>query len=133
MPLVAALWRTQRQDREAAECHRGDHGAAIRIHRDLGPGLLEAVYERILARALYRDGFSVARQRLTVFEYDGMSFENAIRLDLAENQVIVELKSMEHLAGVHRRQVLTYLQLSGYRIGLLINFGAPTLRRACIA
>ncbi len=68
-----------------------------------------------------------------MFEYDGMSFENAIRLDLAENKVIVELKSMEHLAGVHRRQVLTYLQLSGYRIGLLINFGAPTLRRACIA
>ena len=104
-------------------------GEAIRIHRDLGPGLLEAVYERILARALFRGGFSVARQRLTAFEYDGMRFENAMRRDLVvENQVLVELKSMDRLAAVHRKQVLTYLRLSGYRVGLLINFGAPTLR-----
>ena len=63
------------------------------------------------------------------FEYDGMRFENVLRLDLVvENCVVVELKSMERMAPVHKKQVLTYLRLSGHRLGLLINFGAPTLR-----
>lgn len=105
-------------------------GAAIRIHRDPGPGLLEGVYEMILARALVRAGLVVERQRLTAFEYDGMRFENVLRLDLVvENLVVVELKSLEKLAPVHGKQLLTYLRLSGYAVGLLINFGAPTLRQ----
>jgi iron complex transport system substrate-binding protein len=105
-------------------------GAAIRIHRDLGPGLLETVYEMILARALARAGLVVERQRLTAFEYDGMHFENVLRLDLVvENLVAVELKSVEKLAPVHGKQLLTYLRLSGYSVGLLINFGAPTLKQ----
>ena len=105
-------------------------GEAIRIHRDLGPGLLESVYEMILARALIRRGLVVERQRLTAFEYDGMHFENVLRLDLVvENTVVVELKSVDKLAPVHGKQLLKYLRLSGHAIGLLINFGAPTLRQ----
>jgi iron complex transport system substrate-binding protein len=103
--------------------------ASIQIHRDLGPGLLESVYETILARALTRRGLEVTRQKVITFVYDGMTFEDLLRLDLVvENRVLVELKSIEKLARVHPKQLLTYLRLSGYSVGLLINFGAPTLK-----
>jgi len=102
---------------------------AMQIHRDLGPGLMESVYEAILARALERRGLSVERQKTIVFEYDGMIFEEGLRLDLlAEERVVVELKSVETLAPVHGKQVLTYLRLMKLPVGLLINFGAPTLK-----
>jgi GxxExxY protein len=103
--------------------------ASLRIHRDLGPGLLESVYEAILARVLERRGFRVERQRSFGFEYEGLVFQNAYRVDLwIEGQVIVEIKSVEQLEKSHSKQLLTYLKLSRSQVGLLINFGAPTLR-----
>ena len=103
--------------------------AAMKIHMELGPGLLEAVYEAVLARALERRGFCVERQEAIRFEYDGMVFEEGFRTDLlVEGRVVVELKSVEKLAPVHGKQVLTYLRLMNLPVGLLINFGAATLK-----
>jgi GxxExxY protein len=103
--------------------------ASFQIHRDLGPGLLESVYEAVLARALIRRGLHVERQKAVRFEYDGMVFEEGFRLDLVvDDRVLVELKSVEQLARAHAKKVLTYLKLTNMPVGLLINFGAPTLR-----
>ena len=103
--------------------------ASIKIHRGLGPGLLESVYETVLARELERRGLRVERQKLVRFEYDGMIFEEGYRVDLlVEDLVIVELKSLEKLASVHGKQLLTYLRLLHLPVGLLINFGAATLK-----
>ena len=102
---------------------------SLRIHRALGPGLLESVYTAVLARALVRRGFQVERNKTIRFEYDGMVFEEGFRADLVvDSQVIVEVKSVEQLARVHAKQLLTYLKLTNTAVGLLINFGAPTLR-----
>ncbi len=103
--------------------------AAVKIHKELGPGLLESVYEAVLARALERRGFQVERQKHVCFEYDGMVFEEGFRTDLlVEGRVVIELKSVENLAPVHSKQVLTYLRLMNLSVGLLINFGAATLK-----
>jgi GxxExxY protein len=103
--------------------------AAMKIHRELGPGLLESVYEAVLARALERRGFHVERKKVIRFEYDGMIFEEGFRTDLlVEDRVIVELKSVEKLAPVHSKQLLTYLRLMNLPVGLLINFGGATLK-----
>jgi GxxExxY protein len=103
--------------------------AAIQIHRDLGPGLLESVYEAVLARALDKQGGHVERQLAVRFEYDGLVFDEGFRVDLlVEHAVIVELKSVERCAPVHSKQLLTYLRLMNKRVGLLINFGANTLK-----
>lgn len=103
--------------------------ASLQIHRDLGPGLLESVYEAVLARALEKRGLLVERQKEVPFEYEDMVFERAFRTDLiVESQVIVEVKSVETLAPIHSKKLLTYLRLSNKRVGLLINFGAPTLK-----
>ncbi len=102
---------------------------ALKIHRELGPGLLESVYEAVLARALERRGFHVERQKAVRFEYDGMIFEEGFRVDLiVDARVVVELKSVEKLAPVHSKQLLTYLRLMNLPVGLLINFGGATLR-----
>lgn len=102
---------------------------ALKIHVELGPGLLESVYETVLARALEKRGFHVERQKPIRFEYDGMVFEEGFRVDLlVEGRVGVELKSVEKLAPVHAKQVLTYLRLMNLPVGLLLNFGAPTLK-----
>jgi GxxExxY protein len=103
--------------------------SAIKIHMELGPGLLESVYEAVLARALERRGYRVERQKPVRFEYDGMVFEEGFRVDLlVEGRVVVELKSVEKIAPVHSKQVLTYLRLTNLSVGLLINFGAATLK-----
>jgi iron complex transport system substrate-binding protein len=103
--------------------------AAVQIHMELGPGLLESVYEVVLARELGRRGFQVERQKPIRFEYDGMVFEEGFRTDLLiENRVVVELKSVEKVAPVHSKQLLTYLRLMHLPVGLLINFGAATLK-----
>ncbi len=103
--------------------------AALKIHMELGPGLLESVYEVVLARALERRGFRVERQKVIRFEYDGMVFEEGFRTDLlVEGCVVLELKSVEKLAPVHSKQVLSYLRLMHLQVGLLINFGAATLK-----
>lgn len=102
---------------------------AVRIHIDLGPGLMESVYEVVLAKKLADRGLKVIRQRPVPITYEGHTFEEAFRLDLlVEDQVVVELKSVEELAPVHFKQVLTYLRLLDLRVGLLINFGAPVLK-----
>jgi iron complex transport system substrate-binding protein len=103
--------------------------AAYKIHVGLGPGVLESVYEAVLARSLERLGLKVERQKAVTFHYDGMVFDEGFRVDLlVESTVVVELKSVENLAPVHSKQVLTYLRLMDLRVGLLINFGAPTLK-----
>jgi GxxExxY protein len=103
--------------------------ASLRIHRDLGPGLLESVYEAVLARALEQRGFQVERQQAIRSEYEGLVVDEGFRADLlVESRVIVEIKSVERLAPVHSKQLLTYLKLTKNPVGLLINFGAATLR-----
>ena len=103
--------------------------SAMKIHIDLGPGLLESVYEAVLARSLERRGFHVERQKPISFEYDGMVFAEGFRADLLVNDlVVVELKSVEKVAPVHSKQLLTYLRLMHLSVGLLINFGGATLK-----
>jgi iron complex transport system substrate-binding protein len=102
---------------------------SMRIHTQLGPGLLESVYEVVLARSLQQRGMTVERQKSVTFSFDGMIFEDGFRIDLlVENRVIVELKSVEKLSPVHGKQLFTYLRLMDLPVGLLINFGAATLK-----
>ena len=103
--------------------------AAFMLHTGLGPGLLESVYETVLARELLRRGLQVERQKPVSFHYDGLDFNDGFRVDLmVESRVIVEIKSVERLAPVHSKQLLTYLRLLNLPVGLPINFGAPTLK-----
>ncbi len=103
--------------------------ASIRIHRELGPGLLESVYELVLSRELERRGLRIERQFPVSFSFDGMHFEDAFRIDiLVERSAVVELKCVERLAPVHGKQVLTYLRLANLKVGLLLNFGAGTMK-----
>ncbi len=105
-----------------------DH--CIKIHKELGPGLLESVYEVVLAERLRRVGVKVELQKPVSFTFDGIIFDNGFRIDLlVEDCVVVELKSVEILAPVYSKQVLTYLKLMNLHLGLLINFGAPTLKQ----
>lgn len=105
---------------------------AYQLHVDLGPGLLESVYETILARVLSEQGLKVERQKVVEFEYHGIRFNDGLRVDLmVADQLIVELKSVETLAPVHGKQLLTYLRLLHLPLGLLINFGAPTFKEGC--
>ena len=103
--------------------------AALRIHRELGPGLLESVYEVVLADLLSREGLEIERQKPIPIQAFGKSFEEGFRADLILGRlVLVELKSIELLSKAHRKQVLTYLRLGGLRLGLLINFGGELLK-----
>lgn len=103
--------------------------AAFKIHTTLGPGLLESVYERVLEHELRRRGLRVERQVTIPVIYEGLTLDDGFRADLiVEGLVIVELKSVELVAPVHKKQILTYLRLSGLRVGLLLNFGAPLLK-----
>jgi GxxExxY protein len=104
-------------------------GAAIEVHRALGPGLLESVYEDCLAFELGLRGITVERQRGIAVEYKGHRLETTLRVDLlVDGAVIVETKSVELLSPIHQAQLLTYLRLSKMRVGLLINFNVPVLR-----
>lgn len=103
--------------------------AAFRIHTTLGPGLMESVYETILARDLARRGLAVERQRTISFDFEGLWFEDACRVDLVvERCVAVEIKSSAAILPRHGQQLLTYLRLLDYRVGLLLNFGAPLMK-----
>ena len=102
---------------------------AYHIHRRLGPGLLESVYEVILAYALSSRGLNAERQVPVPIVFDGMKFDEGFKADLiVEDKVIVELKSVEKIAPVHKKQLLTYLRLADKRLGLLINFGASLIK-----
>lgn len=101
----------------------------IQIHRELGPGLFESVYEEILAYELEKLGFDVQRQRGVEVEWDGQNMGLGFRADLiVESKVIIELKSVEKIEKVHFKQLQTYLQLTGIRVGLLINFNESLLK-----
>jgi iron complex transport system substrate-binding protein len=102
----------------------------IKLHRQLGPGLLESVYEELLAAMLTAAGLFGERQKKIDFEFNGLRFERGFTVDLlVERLVVVELKSVERLAPVHTKQLLTYLRLLHLPIGLLMNFGEATMRQ----
>jgi GxxExxY protein len=102
---------------------------ALLVHRELGPGLLESVYEILLADTLAERGLTVARQCPIPIRFGNKSFEEGFRADLIVNgTIIVEIKSVEQFARVHKKQLLTYLKLSGLTLGLLINFGGEFLK-----
>ncbi len=97
---------------------------AVRIHKALGPGLLEIVYEAVLARRLKKRGLVVERQKPVSIEFEGEHFDEGFRADLIVNGlVIIELKSVEKVSPVHKKQLLTYLRLTDLKVGYLLNFG----------
>ena len=105
-------------------------GAAIEVHRTLGPGLLESAYEACLCRELQLRNIQHQRQLSLPVSYKGITLESGYRLDLlVENQVVVEVKAIETLQPVHEAQVLTYMRLGGWHVGLLINFNVPLLKQ----
>ena len=104
-------------------------GAAIYVHRMLGPGLLESAYEDCLAWTLTSRGVAVHRQRILPVRFEGQQIESAYRIDLLiENAVIVEIKTVERILPVHEAQLRTYLRLSGIKTGLLLNFLVPVMK-----
>jgi GxxExxY protein len=103
--------------------------AAYVVHCTLGPGLLESVYEVALAHELSKRGHRVERQKPIPVIYDGIVFEEGFRADIVlENAIIIELKSVEKILPVHKKQVLTYLRLTKKKLGLLINFGESLIK-----
>ena len=102
---------------------------AVRIHREVGPGLMETVYEVILAHELRRSGLRVERQVPVSITYEGLRFDEGFRADLiVENKVIVELKCAERLSNAHKKQLLTYLRLTDKRLGYLLNFSEALMK-----
>ena len=106
-------------------------GAIFKIYNSLGPGLLESAYEAALDYELKKEGLKVRRQVPLPLVYEGVSMEVGYRIDLlVEEKVIIEIKSVENLAEVHHKQVLTYLKLSGRRLGILVNFNCSAIEKA---
>ena len=102
---------------------------AVHLHQGLGPGLLETVYETVLARRLEKRGLRVDRQVPIPIEFDGEKFNEGFRADLiVEGKVIIELKSVEKVSPAHKKQLLTYLKLSGLKLGYLLNFGDALMK-----
>jgi GxxExxY protein len=102
---------------------------AVKIHSSVGPGLLETVYEVIMANELRRRGLQVQRQIAVAVMYEGIKFDEGFRVDLlVEDKVILELKCVDRLNNAHRKQLLTYLRLGDKRLGYLLNFGATLMR-----
>ena len=105
-------------------------GAAIEVHRALGPGLLESAYEECLCRELSLRQMPFERQRPLPVEYKGLRLDCGYRLDLlVADTVVVEIKAVESLLPIHEAQLLTYMKLGGWKVGLLINFNVPVLKR----
>ena len=108
---------------------KGVLGCALTVHRALGPGLLESVYETCLAHELTKAGFGFKRQLTLPVVYDGITMEAGYRLDLlVEDRVVLEVKAIETVLEVHRAQLLSYLRLGGYRLGYVLNFNVPLMR-----
>ena len=104
-------------------------GCAIEVHRRLSPGLLESTYQQCLARELYLNGIGFKLEHPLPVEYKGVQLDCGYRIDiLAENRLIIELKAIEKITGIHRAQLLTYMKLSGIDTGLLINFNVERLK-----
>jgi GxxExxY protein len=103
--------------------------AAVRVHREVGPGLLESVYEAVLAQELRDRGLQVQRQVPIPIVWREMKFDEGFRADLiVEGKVIAELKSVESVSKAHKKQILTYLRLTGLKLGFLLNFGAAIMK-----
>jgi GxxExxY protein len=106
---------------------------AVRMHRGLGPGLFERVYKGVMVSALEKRGLNVLREQIMPVVFEGIRFEMGFRADLVVGEkVIVEIKSVADLLPVHRTQLLTYLKLSGLRLGLLINFNVPLIKEGIV-
>jgi GxxExxY protein len=104
--------------------------AAIAVHKELGPGLLESVYEIVLTYELKQRGLSVNRQVPIAIRYKEMTFDEGFRADIVvDKKVIVELKSVEQISEAHKKQVQTYLRLTGCKLGFLLNFGEALMKR----
>jgi len=104
-------------------------GCAIQVHRHLGPGLLESAYEIALCRELDLQGIEYQRQKRLPLHYKGINLSVSYRIDiLVAETVVVEIKAVEKVLPIHEAQLLTYLKLSGYQVGLLLNFNVPQLR-----
>ena len=102
---------------------------AIEIHRELGPGLLESIYEIVLYRELLDKGLSVQRQVVVPIVYKKLHFDEGFKADMiVENSVVLELKSVEKVSTVHKKQLLTYLRMTGCRLGYLLNFGEAVMK-----
>lgn len=102
---------------------------AVKLHIELGPGLLESVYEVLLAHRLEKLGLKVERQVHIPIEYDEIHFDEGFRADLIiENKVLLELKSVDRTSNVHKKQILTYLKLTGIKLGFLLNFGESLMK-----
>jgi GxxExxY protein len=111
------------------ECARLAVDAGFHLHRELGPGLLESVYEALLAERLGRAGLAIERQKLLPVLFDGLSLPDGFRVDLlVDGKLIIEVKSVERLAPVHSKQLLTYIRLAKQHVGLLMNFGGASFR-----
>lgn len=107
--------------------------ASIQLHRALGPGLLESVYEVTLARRLEKSGLLVDRQVIVPIEFEGDKFDQGFRADLIiEGKVLLELKSVEKINPAHKKQLLTYLKLTGLKLGFLLNFGGELMKNGII-
>ena len=107
--------------------------AAIDVHRALGPGLLESAYQACLARELELSGIPFEREKPILVQYRGINVDCGYRLDfIVEGKVVVELKTVDSLEGIHEAQLLTYLRLTGCKVGLLINFNVPLLRNGIV-
>jgi GxxExxY protein len=105
-------------------------GKAMEVHSQIGPGLLESVYRDCLAYELTKSGLVVQKEVPITFVYKDILFEHGFRLDiLVEDKVVVELKTVERLSGVHLSQILTYLKIGKFNVGLLINFNVSSLRQ----
>lgn len=103
--------------------------AAFKVHSELGPGLLEKVYEVCLAHELRKSGCTVARQADIPIQYDGITFDEGLRLDLlVDNKIVVEIKAVDQVNPVWQAQVLSHLKLTGLRLGYLINFNVPLIK-----
>lgn len=103
--------------------------AAVGVHRQLGPGLFESVYEVVLAYELETRGLKVERQVPVPIRYKGLKFDEGFRADVVvEKKVILELKSVEHASPAHKKQVQTYLRLTGCKLGFLLNFGEALMK-----
>jgi GxxExxY protein len=106
---------------------------ALRMHRGLGPGLFESVYEGVMASQLEKRGLHVSTQQIMPVVFEGTRFEMGFRADLVvEEKVIVEIKSIGEILGVHKKQLLTYLRLSKMRLGLLINFNVALIKNGIV-
>jgi GxxExxY protein len=108
-------------------------GAAIEVHKTLGPGLLESAYEECICHELNLGGFSLERQKPLVVQYKGIILDCGYRLDVVvDNAIILELKTCENIEPIHKAQLLTYLKLSGLKLGLLLNFNVSLMREGIV-